>query len=68
MVLGEVMAMANTICLLSGAMFGLWMGLSRRRQLLDERQAQALRRAVARLEAEDATSVRRAGPLRRMNH
>ena len=45
--------MADTISLLCGAMLALLLGLSRRRQVLDrERQAQALRRAVQRLEAE----------------
>jgi hypothetical protein len=55
--------MAEGICLLTGAVLALLLGLSRRRQLLErELHAQALRRAVQRLEAE-AVMNRHRGPI-----
>jgi hypothetical protein len=55
--------MAEGICLLTGAVLALLLGLSRRRQLLErELHAQALRRAVQRLEAE-AVMNRHRGPM-----
>jgi hypothetical protein len=55
--------MAEGICLLTGAVLALLLGLSRRRQLLErERHARALRQAVQRLEAE-AVMNRHRGPM-----